>query len=240
MFVTWGLSPGTMLGCGSSKERLLLASAHCSLAAEAPQLSSVCSELSLLHTHTELCLGCADLSRSPGLPWRCLPATPHQLVFLPSFISLLLGFSSGQACLSGMRRSCCGWFECWFCEFLTHRKVPAAQDMHTLKCVFMNLKWQTFFSLGVLFSDFFFSQISPVMSWSFDSPPDKTVPVREAVLWDSFWKLFREITVGFLRKLVRTWKDHRKVFSLKILSRILWREGKNPTPSNERIFWIMK
>lgn len=218
------------LASGSSKARLLLTSAHSSLAPVPPQLCSVCPELSPVpaaHTHrAPLRCPCGGW---PGLcwpfqePWAALEMPPchptsaartlHRWYFWHGSISLLFGFSPGQACFSGMRRSCCGCIECWFWGISNSQKGACSSGYAHFKMCVYEFKVTNFFCLGVLFLDsFFFPQISPVMSWSFDSPPDKIVPVREAVLWDSFWKLFREITVGFLRNLVRAWKDHRKVF----------------------------
>lgn len=129
------------------------------------QLCSVCSELSELHTPSPpgLCWPFQEPWAALGMP-PCHPSSPG--IFDKVVFQCFLEFSPDQACFSGMRRSCCGCMECWFWEFLTHRKVPAAQDMHILKWVFMNLKC-LFFSLVVLFLDFF--------------PPNK--PCNELILW---------------------------------------------------------
>lgn len=225
-----------MLGCGTALQVVLARKGFCwpvptpvwLLCLPSCVLCALSSPQSLLHTRTELRCdarveagpGCADLSRSPGLPWRCLPATPHQLhahftagIFGMVLFHYFLDFPLVRLDFSGMRRSCCGCIECWFWGISNSQKGACSSGYAHFKMCVYEFKVTNFFCLGVLFLDsFFFPQISPVMSWSFDSPPDKIVPVREAVLWDSFWKLFREITVGFLRNLVRAWKDHRKVF----------------------------
>lgn len=168
-----------MLGCGTALQVVLARKGFCwpvptpvwLLGLPSCVLCALSSPQSLLHTrpelrrdaHAEAGPGCADLSRSPGLPWRCLPAPRHQLhaQFTTGIFGEVVFHSFSEFPL--VRLAFLGWggaaaaaSSVGFGEFLTHRKAPAAQDMHTLKCVFMNLKWQTFFCLGVLFLDFFF------------------------------------------------------------------------------------
>lgn len=158
-----------MLECGTASQVVLARKGFCwpvptpvwLLCLPSCVLCALSSPQSLLHTRTELRCdarveagpGCADLSRSPGLPWRCLPATPHQLhahftagIFGMVLFHYFLDFPLVRLAFLGWGGAAAAASSVGFGEFLTHRKVPAAQDMHTLKCVFMNLKWQTFFA----------------------------------------------------------------------------------------------
>lgn len=114
---------------------------------------------------TELCPGCADLSRSPGLPWTSA-AISGKFVFSAFWIFPC------SCLLFSMRRSCCGWTECCFwgisnswkgaCNSgYAHFKMCIYEFkmfIYEFKCIFMNLKWQTFFFflLGCFIFGFFF------------------------------------------------------------------------------------
>lgn len=219
-----------MLGCGPSKERLLLASGHSSLVLSLPSCA-LCALSSQSCTHRAppgLCWPFQEPWAALGVP-PCPPTSPG--IFGKAVFQCFLDFPLLRFLFWDEEKLL--WLHGVLVWGISNSQKGACSSgyAHFKMCIY-EFKMTNIFLLGCFIFGFFFSQISSVMSWSFDSPTDKTV-----VLWDSFWKLFREITVGFLRKLVRVWKDHRKVFSLRILSRILWREGKNPTPnSNERIF----
>lgn len=147
--------------------------------------------------HAETAVGCGDLFREAWSLWEMPPCHKRSAAW-PVFLARLY-FVTFKICL---------WSGVLFCRWRI-----AAVGALIVVCGVSNLQrdacnsWSPHFKMCIyefkITNTSFFLQISPVTSWSFNSPTNKTVPVKEAILWDSFWMLFREISVGFLSKLVR-------------------------------------